>query len=132
MPWAKSFPKINTTKHYAGKKLEKMMISLFKKIFRKNVEIENKQASKEIHKQKPENNIDLASIKQFDDVWIKCGDNIFEGWVVEKIKNLVYISYTNEKHKLDDAVFTIERPLNRTFIEQNNKILYLNKDDIDK
>lgn len=108
------------------------MISLFKKIFRKNVEIETKQTSKEIHKQKPENNIDLASIKQFDDVWIKCGDNIFEGWVVEKIKNLVYISYTNEKHKLDDAVFTIERPLNRTFIEQNNKILYLNKDDIDK
>ena len=55
------------------------MISLFKKIFKKNVEIETKQASKEICKQGPENNIDLASIKQFDDVWIKYGNNIFEG-----------------------------------------------------
>ena len=77
----------------------------------------------------PEKNI-LANIAQFDNVWIKLDNNIFEGWVVERVNNTVYTVYSDSDNKLQDATFTISRPLNRTTLEQNNKVLILNKDDI--
>ena len=69
----------------------------------------------------------ISQIKQFDDVWIKIDNNIYEGWVTENKENIVYIVYTDDNNKLQDAVFRIERPLTRTTIICNNKTLILNK-----
>ena len=98
-------------------------MKIFKKLF-------NKKTKESFIEIPPEKEINLANISQFDDVWVKIDGKIFSGWIVERIGDIVYISYTNENNKLDDIIFTIERPLNRTFIEQNNKVLYLKKDDI--
>ena len=69
----------------------------------------------------------IAEIKQFDDVWIKIDDLIYEGWVVNNEDNNIYIVYTDKNNKLQDIVFKIERPLNRTVLENNRKVLILNK-----
>ena len=72
----------------------------------------------------------LGNVNQFDDVWIKDGDSIYEGWVVKKEDGVFFIVYTDNNKKLQDILFKIERPLNRTIIESNNKVLYLNKNDV--
>ena len=69
----------------------------------------------------------IVEIKQFDDVWIKIDDFIYEGWVVNNEDNNIYIVYTDKNNKLQDIVFKIERPLNRTILENNRKVLILNK-----
>lgn len=98
-------------------------MNIFKKLFGKKI----KEPSIETPIKK---DINLANISQFDDVWVQINGKVFDGWVVEKIENTVCVCYTDENNKLSDALFTIERPLNRTYIEQNGKVLYLNKDDI--
>lgn len=98
-------------------------MNIFKKLFSKKVKDPPIEAP--VKKE-----VNLANISQFDDVWIKIDGKLFSGWVIEKVENCIYICYTNENNKLDDIVFTIERPLNRTFIEQDGKVLYLKKDDI--
>lgn len=67
----------------------------------------------------------LNDIKQYDDVQIKIGDNIYEGWVVEKKENVVFIVYTDNSGKLIDTTFTITRPYNRSRLEQSGKTLIL-------
>ena len=69
----------------------------------------------------------LNDIAKFDDIWIGINNEIFEGWVVERRENNIDVIYTNAQHKLVDATFKIERPLNRELLEQGNKILYLTK-----
>ena len=69
----------------------------------------------------------LNDIAKFDDIWIGINNEIFEGWVVERRENNIDVIYTNAQHKLVDATFKIERPLNRESLEQGNKILYLTK-----
>lgn len=77
--------------------------------------------------EKPKNLKTISQIKQFDDVWIRIDGVIYEGWVTENKENIVYIVYTDNNNKLQDAVFKIERPLTRTTIENNNKLLILNE-----
>lgn len=67
----------------------------------------------------------LNDIKQYDDVQIKIGDNIYEGWVVEKKENVVFIVYTDNSGRLIDTTFTITRPYNRNRLEQSGKTLIL-------
>ena len=69
----------------------------------------------------------LNDIAKFDDIWIGINNEIFEGWVIERRENNIDVIYTNAQHKLVDATFKIERPLNRESLEQGNKILYLTK-----
>ena len=69
----------------------------------------------------------LNDIAKFDDIWIGINNEIFEGWVVERRENNIDVIYTHAQHKLVDATFKIERPLNRESLEQGNKILYLTK-----
>lgn len=99
----------------------KTLNNFFKKLFRISPKKE------EIVQTVPENNATLLNLKQFDDVWIQVDSNIFSGWVVERHDNIAYIVYTDENKKLQDALFKIERPLNRTEITQNKKTLFLNK-----
>ena len=49
---------------------------------------------------------------------------------MKKEDGVLYIVYTDNNKKLQDILFKIERPLNRTIIESNNKVLYLNKNDV--
>ena len=67
----------------------------------------------------------LKDIKQYDDVQIKIEDNIYEGWVVEKKENMVFIVYTDSSGRLIDATFIITRPYNRNRLEQSGKTLIL-------
>ena len=98
-------------------------MNFFKKWFNKN----KSPDIKHIEIQNLDNQKILLNIKQFDDVWIKIDENIFEGWVTEKIGNVINIVYTDNNSKLEDATFIINRPLDRISIEQNGKILFLNK-----
>ena len=100
-------------------------MNIFKKIFKWGSKTKEKSPPVSVLAQ-----VNLANIKQFDDVWIKENDLIFEGWVVKKEGGVLFIVYTDNNKKLQDALFKIERPLDRTQIEDNGKILYLNKYDV--
>lgn len=69
--------------------------------------------------------ITLADVQQFDDVCIKINDQMFEGWIVEKTNSTVNVVYTDNNKKLHVENFKLERPLNRTELEQNGKTLIL-------
>lgn len=69
----------------------------------------------------------LNDIKQFDDIWVKFQDKICEGWVTNRDGSTVSIVYSSPEGRLLETNFTIERPLNREIIEQNNKTFYLTK-----
>lgn len=71
----------------------------------------------------------LGDIKQFDDVWIKISDTVFEGWITEIVQDKINIVYTDSNKKLQDISFTIERPLDRTILIENEKTLILNEYD---
>ena len=96
-------------------------MNIFKKIFKWGSKTKEKSPPVSVLAQ-----VNLANIKQFDDVWVKENDLIFEGWVVKKEGGVLFIVYTDNNKKLQDALFKIERPLDRTQIEDNGKILYLN------
>lgn len=70
-------------------------------------------------------NITLANLQQFDDVKVKINNDVFEGWVLDRIGNKVNIIYADNNKKLINVSFTLERPLDRTVLEQNNKTLIL-------
>ena len=99
----------------------KILKKIFNRLHKSGEEPENKSVLSQVN---------LGNINQFDDVWIKDGDFIYEGWVVKKEDGVLYIVYTDNNKKLQDILFKIERPLNRTIIESNNKVLYLNKNDV--
>ena len=98
-------------------------MNIFKKLFSKKSDTVQEQ---KITSEK----IDLSKIAQFDDAWVKINDSVFEGWVVEKTNNSINIVYADSNNKLHVESFKLERPLNRTVLEQNNKLLILNKDDV--
>lgn len=70
-------------------------------------------------------NLNLANVQQFDDAFVKIGDQMFEGWVVEKTNSTINVVYTDNNKKLHVENFKLERPLNRTELEQNGKTLIL-------
>mgnify|MGYP006928580861 FL=1 len=67
----------------------------------------------------------LNDIKQYDDVQVKIGESLYDGWVVERKENVVFIVYTDNAGKLIDTTFTITRPYNRNSLEQSGKTLIL-------
>ena len=98
------------------------MFSWLKNIFRTSKKI-NKEKSNVIQ------SINIGNINIFDDVWIKVNNNIYPGWVFDKIGNNVHIVYFDNNCILD-AKFKIERPLDRIEITQNNKTLILKRYDV--
>ena len=97
------------------------LFNWFKKFKKHTDNVEEKQLKNNL------NVPNLFEIKQFDDVWIKINDKIFEGWVVERVDDIIQIIYTDENLKLQDADFKIERPFTRDNIQQNGKTLFLIK-----
>lgn len=69
---------------------------------------------------------DLSTLKQFDDVWIQINDEIYEGWVVNIVNGEIQIVFSDRDNKLQDISFMKDRPLNRTFIKEKYRTLYLN------
>lgn len=65
----------------------------------------------------------LKDLDYLDSVWIKEDDEIFEGWVFDFTRRCVIVVYGND---LRDFRFRLEKPLDRTEIEQDGKILYCN------
>ena len=59
-----------------------------------------------------------------DTVWIKDEDGLFEGWVFDITRRCVVVIYDKGWR---DFRFRIEKPLNRTEIEQSGKVLYCNE-----
>ena len=69
----------------------------------------------------------LKDLDFFDSVWIKEDGEIFEGWIFDITRRCVIVSYGKD---LRDFRFRIEKPYDRTEIEQSGKILYCNKPEI--
>lgn len=99
-------------------------MNILKKIFSKNESVSSDviKPIKEL--------TNLSQLKQFDDVWIKIENFICEGWVLEIVKDIISIVYTDSNGKLQETRFNLERPLDRTVLEQNNRILILNKEEL--
>ena len=65
----------------------------------------------------------LKDLDYLDSVWIKEDDEVFEGWVFDFTRRCIIVVYGND---LRDFRFRLEKPLDRTEIEQDGKILYCN------
>lgn len=76
----------------------------------------------------PEQNpIKLKTVKDLqlmDDIWVKEDGEIYSGWVWDISRRCVTVIYGED---LRDYKFQMQKPLNRTSIEQDNKILFCNK-----
>jgi len=86
-------------------------MGLFKRWFKKdykNIEVPIKQE------------ITLGTLKEYDDIQVKIGNDTYDGWVYAKSGQNIYVVYTNKDNKLEYAEFIIERPLNRKEITVNN------------
>jgi len=66
----------------------------------------------------------LKDLDYLDSVWIKEDDEIFEGWVFDFTRRCIIVVYG---HDLRDFRFRMEKPFNRTEIQQNDKTLYCNE-----
>lgn len=71
----------------------------------------------------------LGEVQQFDDVWIKISENVYEGWITEIVQDKIAIVYTDADKHLRDITFKKERPLDRTIVVEENKTLILNEND---
>ena len=78
-----------------------------------------KNASNKEVQQKTIKDLDIL-----DDVWIKDDDVIYNGWVYEITRRCIIVVYGPDQR---DFRFRLEKPLNKTEIKQNEKILYCNK-----
>ena len=97
-------------------------MSLFSRIFKKKVEEPTSTLSK----------VTISDIKVFDDVYVKIKDKILPGWVTERKGNKIMVLCENDDKTIFETAFTITRPLDRDFINEENKVLYLNKETSEK
>ena len=79
----------------------------------------------------PEQNpIKLKTVKDLqlmDDIWIKEDGEIYTGWIWDISRRCITVVYGEG---LRDYKFQIQKPLSRTSIEQDGKILFCNKPEI--
>ena len=71
--------------------------------------------------------VNLKTVKDLqlmDDVWIKEDNEVYMGWVWDISRRCITVVYGED---IRDYKFQIQKPLNRTTIEQDNKILFCNK-----
>lgn len=66
----------------------------------------------------------IKDLQLMDDIWIKEDDDIYMGWVWDISRRCITVVYGED---IRDYKFQIQKPLNRTSIEQDNKILFCNK-----
>lgn len=66
----------------------------------------------------------LKDLDILDSVWIKEEGVIFEGWIFDITRRSIIVVYGKD---LRDFRFRLEKPFNRTEIEQDNRILYCNE-----
>ena len=66
----------------------------------------------------------IKDLDILDSVWIKEEGIFFEGWVFDITRRCIIVVYG---HNLEDFRFRMEKPFDRTEIEQNGKILYCNE-----
>lgn len=97
-------------------------MSFFDKIFKKNVEEPTLTPSKAF----------ISDIKVFDDVYVRINGDVLSGWVTERNGNKIVVLCENKDKTIFETDFTIKRPLDRDYIDEENKVLYLNKEAIEK
>lgn len=95
-------------------------MSFFDKIFKKNVEEPILTTYKAT----------ISDIKVFDDVYVRINGDILSGWVTERNGNKIMVLCENKDKTIFETSFTIKRPLDRDYIDEENKVLYLNKETI--
>lgn len=66
----------------------------------------------------------VKDLQLMDDIWVKEDGEIYSGWVWDISRRCVTVIYGED---LRDYKFQMQKPLNRTDIEQDNKILFCNK-----
>lgn len=97
-------------------------MSFFDKIFKKNVEEPTLTPFKAT----------ISDIKVFDDVYVRINGDVLSGWVTERNGNKIIVLCENKDKTIFETDFTIKRPLDRDYIDEENKVLYLNKEAIEK
>lgn len=70
----------------------------------------------------------LETIEVFDDVILVINGVKFNGWVSGKTKGYLIICYDADE-PLKEIMIPYDRPLNKTIVEFNDKVLYLNKNE---
>lgn len=66
----------------------------------------------------------IKDLSILDSVWIKEEDVIFEGWIFDITRRCLIVVYGKD---LKDFRFRMEKPLNRTELQQDGRILYCNE-----
>ena len=66
----------------------------------------------------------VKDLQLMDDIWVKEDGEIYSGWVWDISRRCITIIYGED---IRDYKFQMQKPLNRTTIEQDNKILFCNK-----
>lgn len=66
--------------------------------------------------------VTIKDLEELSDVWIDDNGELYKGWVWEKTNKHIIVLYGDGL----DYKFNIIRPLTRTVIAQNHKILYCN------
>lgn len=75
----------------------------------------------------------VRDIDFFDTVWIRDKSGIvYQGWVFDKNKKHVIVTVLKEDGKYYDYMFLLGKSGNKTEIEQNHNILFLNPCSQDK
>ena len=72
----------------------------------------------------------IEDLKVFDDLYLKMDNKIYEAWVTEKKSKKILICYTDDENKLQEIGFIIDNLLNKSIITENNRMLIINKKDI--
>ena len=66
----------------------------------------------------------VKDLQLMDDIWVKEDGEVYSGWIWDISRRCVTVVYGED---LRDYRFQMQKPLNRTTIEQDNKILFCNK-----
>lgn len=66
----------------------------------------------------------VKDLQLMDDIWVKEDGEIYSGWVWDISRRCITVIYGED---IRDYKFQMQKPLNRTTIEQDNKILFCNK-----
>lgn len=78
-------------------------------------------------KKKEDKKVEPKTVKDLqlmDDIWVKEDGEIYSGWIWDISRRCITVIYSED---LRDYKFQMQKPLNRTSIEQDNKILFCNK-----
>ncbi len=72
----------------------------------------------------------INTIEIYDDVWVKEDDILYKGWISNKSNSIIEVVVEKYDGTLKEETFHIKRPLTTSILEDDNKILILDREAI--